>query len=165
MKSGKIIILFILLILSSCHSALNNQLKDSNFPERFGYVFDNEHIFNRDYIDSLNEYLEQVDKAINLEISIITVKSIPENTEFDHFAITISDNWRVGKNNDGNGLIIVLSKSLKKVRISTTDKTQNYLTDEFCKKVIDENMIPEFGKGNYKNGILLGINEIIKKWK
>ena len=76
----------------------------------------------------------------------------------------MSDNWNVGKNNDGNGLTIMLSKKLRKVRISTTEKTRYYLTDEFCQKVIDENIIPEFKKGNYNDGILLGINELIRKW-
>src|SRR5690606_24519188 len=100
----------------------------------------------------------------NREIAIITIESIPKNTEFDQYAIRISDNCNVGKNNDGNGLTIVLSKTLRKVRISTTEKTRNYLPDELCQKVIDENMIPEFEKGNYNDGILLGINELIRKW-
>ncbi|WP_299436485.1 TPM domain-containing protein [uncultured Maribacter sp.] len=137
----------------------------SEYPQQIGFVNDFEKIFTEDDIKFLENALSYYKENSNREIAIITIESVPENMEFDQYAISMSDHWNVGQNNDGNGLTVVLSKMLRKVRISTTDKTRNlYLSDEFCKKVIDETMIPEFKKGNYNDGILLGINELIKKW-
>lgn len=136
----------------------------SEFPQQIGFVNDFEKIFTEDDIKFLENALSHYKENSNREIAIITIESIPENKEFDQYAIRMSANWNVGKDNDGYGLTVVLSKTLRKVRISTTDKTRNYLTDEFCQKVIDQNMIPEFKKGNYYDGILLGINELIRKW-
>ncbi|UOX32687.1 TPM domain-containing protein [Flavobacterium sediminilitoris] len=138
---------------------------ESNFPKQIGFINDFENIFTEAQEDQLTKFLSYYQNTSNREIAVITIDSIPKSMEFDQYAIKISENWKVGKNNNGNGLTVVLSRNLKTIRISTTDKTkQLYLSDEFCKKVIDENMIPEFKKGNYYDGILLGLNELIRKW-
>ena len=161
------------MILVSCKSAKvetqsekpNSEIGVSEFPKQIGFVNDFENIFTDEEIKFLDNLLVYYEKNVNREIAVITIDSIPKNTEFDQYAIRISDNWNIGKNNDWNGLTVVLSKKLRKVRISTTDKTRDlYLSDEFCKKVIEETMIPEFKKENYNDGILLGLNELIRKW-
>ncbi|MFL1896019.1 TPM domain-containing protein [Aquimarina sp. 2-A2] len=137
----------------------------SEYPKQIGLVNDFENIFTEEEKAQLTRFLSYYKKTSFREIAVITIDSIPINTEFDQYVIKMSNNWNVGENNNGNGLTLVLSKSLRKVRISTTEKTKNlYLSDEFCKKVIDENMIPEFKNGNYYDGILLGLNELIRKW-
>ena len=171
MKLRNIFIVLILIFFSCKTAKVETKIEQpktkiiaSEFPQQIGFVNDFEKIFTENDIKFLENALSYYKENSNKEIAIITIESIPENTEFDQYAIRMSDNWNVGKNNDGNGLTVVLSKTLKKVRISTTEKTRNYLTDEFCQKVIDENMIPEFKNGNYNDGVLLGINELIRKW-
>jgi uncharacterized protein len=167
------IFLILILIFFSCKTAQvetkieqpKTELNASEFPKRIGFVNDFENIFTEEDIKFLENLLVNYQDNVNREITVITIDSIPENIEFEQYAIRMSDNWKVGKDNDGNGLSVVLSKSLRKIRISTTDKTRDlYLSDEFCLKVIEENMIPEFKNGNYYDGLLLGLNELIRKW-
>ena len=168
----KIILTILVLTFSSCKSQiLDSQLEKTksetnifDFPKQVGFVNDFENIFTEEQKTQLTKLLAYYKENSNREIVIITIASVPNNTEFDSYAIKISQNWGVGKDDYGNGLTIVISKSLRKVRISTTDKTQYYLTDEFCQKVINENMIPEFKNGNYFDGLLSGMTELIKKW-
>lgn len=167
------ILLILILTFFSCKIAnVEAQIKEqkseitvSEFPKQIGFVSDFEKIFTEEQKVQLTKFLTYYKETSFREIAVITIDSIPENIEFDQYAIKLSDNWNIGKNNDGNGLTVVMSKSLRKIRISTTEKTRYYLTDEFCQKVIDENMIPEFKNGNDYDGILLGLNELIKKWK
>lgn len=168
-------ILFILIFaFLSCKTAkvetiteqpLITEINTLEFPKRIGYVNDFENIFTADEIKFMENALLYYSDHSNREITIITLASIPENITFEDYAIRISNTWGVGENNNKSGLSIVLSKTLRKVRISTTEKARNSLTDEFCKKVIDEQMIPEFKKGNYNDGVLLGIDELIREWK
>lgn len=144
---------------------LKSEIVTSEFPKQIGFVNDFENIFSEEEIKFLENLLTIYNDKSNRQIAVITIDSIPENTEFDNYAIKILDNWNVGKNNEGNGLSILLSKSLRKIRISTTDETSYYLTDDFCKKVIDETMIPEFKNGKCFDGLLLGLNELIRKRK
>ncbi|MET2985945.1 TPM domain-containing protein [Aureibaculum conchae] len=141
-----------------------SEIIESEFPKQIGFVNDFENIFTEEETKFLENLLIYYKENSNRQVAVITLDSIPKNTEFEQYAIRMSDNWNIGKNNDGNGLTVVLSKSLRKIRISTTEKTRYYLTDEFCKKVIDENMIPEFKNGKYYDGLLLGLNELLRKW-
>ena len=167
--------IFIILILTffSCKTAKletkteqpKTEIITSEFPQKIGFVNDFENIFTEEEIKFLENILVKYENDVNREITVITIDSVPENMEFNSYAVKISDNWKVGINNNGNGLTVLLSKTLRKVRISTTDKTRDlYLSDKFCKKVIDQNMIPEFKKGKYYDGLLLGLNELIRKW-
>jgi uncharacterized protein len=172
MRTPKILLILIL-IFFSCKTAevetkIENPKAETNllkFPKRIGFVNDFENIFSEEEIKFLEKLLVYYEKSSNKEIAVITIGSIPENTEFDDYAIRMSNNWTVGKRNNGNGLTVVLSKSVKKVRISTSDKTKElYLSDELCEKVIYETMIPEFKNGKHYDGVLLGLNELIRKW-
>ena len=133
-------------------------------PERIGFVNDFENLLAEEEVNFLENLLDYYKKTSNREIVVITIDSIPSNSNFEQYALQTSINWKVGESTDRNGLTVLLSKKLKKIRISTNDKTRYYLPDEFVKKVIDEIMIPEFKNDQYNDGILLGLNELIRKW-
>ncbi|MFV0565672.1 MAG: TPM domain-containing protein [Flavobacteriaceae bacterium] len=165
-------VIFILIFLSykttkedTAAEPQKTELNVLQFPQQIGFVNDFEKIFTEENIKSLENILSNYKTNYNREIAIITIESIPENIDFYQYAIQISEHWKTGNDSKGNGLTIVLSKTLRKVRISTTGKTKAlYLSDEFCEKVIHETMIPEFKKGNYYNGVSLGINKLIEQW-
>jgi uncharacterized protein len=62
-------------------------------------------------------------------------------------------------------LTIVLCKPCGEIAIATGTGTELILTDEVCKKVIDEKIIPEFKNGEFYSGIKKGVIELIDKWK
>ena len=62
-------------------------------------------------------------------------------------------------------LLIVVFKEHHKVRISTGLGTEKVLTDEICKHIIDEEIIPHFKKEEYFEGIRDAINKSIELWK
>ncbi len=77
----------------------------------------------------------------------------------------MSNEWGIGKAEKNNGLLILFSKSLGEIQISTGTGTEKILTDKICKKVIDQIIIPEFKKGEFHNGIKKGLEKLITEWK
>lgn len=71
----------------------------------------------------------------------------------------------VGTAEKDNGLIILLCKSCGQIQIATGDGTKLILTDEICKKVIEEKIIPEFKNLRFYSGIKKGVLELIEKWE
>ena len=104
-------------------------------------------------------------KNTTKQIAIVSIKSIGKYTDFDKFAIDLSNYNGIGLKEKDNGLSIVFSKNLRKIRISTGIGTEKILTDEICKNIIDQTIIPEFKDGNYYNGIEKGLTELIAEWK
>lgn len=71
----------------------------------------------------------------------------------------------MGKRESDNGLTIIFSKELRRIRISTGTGTQKILTDSICDSIIQKIMIPEFKDNNYYSGIEKGLLQLIKDWK
>ncbi len=57
-----------------------------------------------------------------------------------------------------------MSSAERKISIATGYGPEFVLTDEICKRVIDNVIIPELINGNYYQGIKKGVNELIEEW-
>ncbi|MBJ6366809.1 TPM domain-containing protein [Snuella sedimenti] len=179
MKIGtKILILFLTLNLLSCKSSAQDietkkpvpefdfsGMNKSKFPKPVGYVNDFEQIFTPDQKILLEKLISNYEKRTTKEIAIITVSTIEPYDNIKDYGTDISNEWGIGKKGKDNGLAIIFSKSLREVRVSTGNGTEKILTDEICKSIIDQIMVPEFKNGEYYNGIEKGLLELIAKWK
>jgi len=58
---------------------------------------------------------------------------------------------------------LVISKSLRKVRISTSHSAQQFLTDIESQEIIDKTLIPKLKTGVYFQAILEFINDVKSK--
>ena len=137
----------------------------SNFPFPIGSVSDYEKVFNDNQILNLTKIISEYEEKTTREIAIVTINSIEPYNNINDYSTDLANEWGIGKSETDNGLLILFSKNLRKIRISTGYGTEKILTDELCKKVIDEIIIPEFKKRNYYNGIEMGMTELIKNWK
>lgn len=166
--------------MSNCKSAKEDKIHNSNlpkveitssefekrlFPKPKGEVSDYEFIFSSEELIALTEIIRDFEKKTSNEIAIVSIETIGNYTDFDKYALDLSNYWGIGQENKDNGLSIIFSKNLKKIRISTGNGTEKILTDKICKTVIDEIIIPEFKNGNYYLGISKGLSELLIKWR
>ena len=140
-------------------------LGKSDLPKLKRQINDYEFVFTMEQLEKLTLKIREFEKNTTNQIVIVSIKSIGKYTDFDKFALDLSNYNGIGLKEKNNGLSIVFSKNLKKIRISTGTGTEKILTDEICKKIIDENIIPEFKNGDFYSGIEKGLNELIVKWK
>ena len=136
-----------------------------DFPFPIGSVSDYEKIFNENQIENLTKIITEYEERTTREIAIVTINSIEPYEDISDYSSDLANEWGIGKSESDNGLLILFSKKLREIRISTGYGTEKILTDMLCKKVIDETIIPEFKKGDYYSGIEKGMTELMKKWK
>lgn len=139
--------------------------QETNFPDPIGFVNDFEKILSSKEVAKLENFLINYEKQTSNEIVIITISETQNNTDFNTYALDLAKNWEVGKKGKDNGLVIVVSEKLRKIRICTGTGTEKILTDEICENILQENIIPNFKNGEIYNGIESGINALIEKWK
>ncbi len=135
------------------------------FPKPIGYVNDFENVFTKEENNELELLISDFEVKTSNEIAIVSIDSIGNYDDFDKFALDLSKKWGVGKKNKDNGLTIVFSKKLRRIRINTGIQTEKILTNEICKKIIDEKIIPEFKKDNYFVGVKNSLLELIQIWE
>lgn len=179
MKIGtKILILFLTLNLLSCKgsaqetkikkSATDVQLSEtvkSTFPKPIGIINDYGKIFSESQRTELSKILYNYDKETTRQIVVITIDSIKPYQNIQKYATDLGNEWGIGNTEKNNGLTIVVCNPCRQIGIATGTGTELILTDEICKNVIDQTIIPEFKNGNFYNGIKNGVVELIKKWK
>jgi uncharacterized protein len=127
-------------------------------------IVDSSNIFSISENDSLALKLVRYGDRTTRQIAVVTVDSISPYNDIHKYASDLGNYWSVGQKDIDNGLLIVLSKPLRKVAISTRYGTEKVLTDSICKHIIDSVMIPKFKDGNYYEGINKGVDTIIKIW-
>ena len=134
------------------------------FPVPIGSVSDYEKIFTESQISNLTQIVSEYEEKTTREIAVVTINSIEPYENIDDYTTDLGNAWGIGKAETNNGLLILFSTNLREIRISTGYGTEKILTDEICKRVIDQTIIPEFKRGEYYTGIKKGIGELIKKW-
>ena len=140
-------------------------LGKSDLPKLKRQVNDYEFVFTMEQLEKLTLMIRKFEKNTTNQIAIVSIKSIGKYSDFDKFAVDLSNYNGIGLKEKDNGLSIVFSKNLRKIRISTGFGTEKILTDEICKNIIDQTIIPEFKNGDYYSGIEKGLAELIAKWK
>lgn len=57
--------------------------------------------------------------------------------------------------------LIAISKGYRRIRIENGNGTEKIITDKDTSEIIENYLIPEFRKGNYYDGTLKGLNQLI----
>lgn len=179
MKIGtKILILFLTLNLLSCKGSAQetetkkptpefdfSEMEKSNFPKPIGIINDYGQIFTESQRTELTKILYDYDIETTRQIVVVTIDSIKPYNNIQKYATDLGNNWGVGTAEKDNGLTIVVCNPCRQIGIATGSGTEKILTDEICKNVIDQTIIPEFKNGNFYDGIKKGVVELIEKWK
>ncbi|MBD3584023.1 TPM domain-containing protein [Flavobacterium selenitireducens] len=134
-----------------------------NIPKRKNWVNDFEKLFSDEEKNNLNNIITKVEGETSFEIVIVTLDTNNVSSEnFEAMSLKIAQTWAVGKHKKENGILIAISKGYRRLRIQNGNGIEKILTNNQTQNLIDNYFIPEFKKGNYYQGTLDGLNEIIK---
>lgn len=133
-------------------------------PRPVGYVNDFEHLFTPEQIDTLDNLLHDYEQRTSIEIAILTVdSSLTVSGNFDFFTLKTMSAWGVGKKEKNNGILIGISRSFHKIRIQNGGGIERVLSNADTKKIIDDDFIPFFKKGQYYEGVLSGLKTLMQR--
>lgn len=153
---------FVITVLQSVSA--QSTISKLPFPQEGSWVNDSEGLFTPEQRNELNSILSDFEKRTNNEIAVITVKSYLPYNNLLELSTDLSNNWGLGRSNDKNSLIILVSKTLGQVRISTSYGTERLLRNEICKRIINNDMLPSYGTGKYFFGTKQGVLSLMKEW-
>jgi uncharacterized protein len=140
---------------------------DTSFlPKPVGYLNDFEHIFTSDENKFLDSILVAYEQESSNEIAVITVDSSYTSPELLYdYSLAICYKWGLGKRQLDNGILICVSKSMRRIQIQNGYGISPVLNDIETKRIIDEEIIPYFRDGKFFEGLVHGVNVIKSKLK
>lgn len=130
-----------------------------DFPQSTGYVNDFGQLLSTSFRQELETDLQNFEKETTVEIAVVTIESLGD-TYLEDYAVRLFEDWEIGKKEKDNGLLILVAKEDRKIRIEVGYGLEPIITDGRTGKVIREQMTPAFKKGDYDQGIELAVGEI-----
>jgi uncharacterized protein len=135
----------------------------NNLPKPKNWTNDYENLFSKIEQTKLDSIISKFEKETSIEISIVTIDTIKTSKEkFEDLTLHIAQKWKIGKAEKENGILIGISKGYRRIRIQNGNGIEKILTDDETKKILENYFIPEFKKGEYYQGTLNGLCEIIR---
>ena len=77
------------------------------------------------------------------------------------YAQRVGDSWKIGRKGVGDGLLLVVAKNDRKVRIETTKALEGAIPDLAARQVIDTAITPRFKQGDFAGGLNAAADQLI----
>jgi len=95
------------------------------------------------------------------QVAVLLVPSLDGET-IEDFAGRVTDEWKLGRKGVDDGVLFVVAKQERKMRIHTGRGVQGTLTDALSRRIIADTVAPRFRTGDFAGGIDAGVDAIMK---
>jgi uncharacterized protein len=135
-------------------------------PPAKGFINDYVQLFSNEQISALDSLVSRFEKETTVEIGVGIIDSaMVKADDFDDYTLVMLRVWGVGKKEKDNGVLIVISPHLRRMRIQNGTGIEKVLSDDETKYIIENFFIPGFRQDKYFEGTRDGIIAIIDKLK
>lgn len=129
-------------------------------PALSGHVLDQTGSLNAEQLHGLESKLAAFESAHGAQIVLLLVPTTaPE--DIASYANRVGDTWKIGRKDIGDGLILVVAKNDRKLRIEVAKTLEGAVPDLAAKRIIDEAIAPHFKSGDFAGGLVAGVDRIM----
>lgn len=110
---------------------------------------------------ALEEKLAAFEQAHGSEIAILIVPTTkPEDIE--SYSIRVAEAWKIGRKDVGDGVIVLVAKNDRRLRIEVAKTLEGAVPDALAKRIIAEIITPRFKAGDIYGGLDQGADQLFR---
>ena len=103
--------------------------------------------------------LEAIERQSGSQIVVLLVSStMPE--DIAAYSQRVADTWKIGRRDIGDGLLIVVAKGDRRVRVEVAKTLEGAIPDLAAKRIIDVTITPAFRAGDFAGGLNAGVDQL-----
>lgn len=93
----------------------------------------------------------------------IVVFTVPRlgGESIEQVSIQITDQWKLGRQGKDDGVLILVARDERAIRIEVGRGREGDLTDAHARRIIDEVMVPRFRAGDVDGGVVAGVRAVV----
>lgn len=110
---------------------------------------------------SLNASLEALEKDKGAQVAILLLPTTQPET-IEQFGIRLADAWKLGRSKIDDGLIIIVAKDDRRMRLEVGYGLEGAVPDAIAKRIVAEQMAPRFREGDLAGGLQLAVAALDK---
>lgn len=113
---------------------------------------------------ALEAKLSALEAAKGSQVVLLMVPTTaPE--DIASYANRIGNAWKIGRKGVGDGVLLVVAKDDRKVRIEVAKTLEGAIPDLAAKQIIDEALTPRFKQGDYAGGLDAAVDQLAARIK
>lgn len=129
-------------------------------PALTGRVVDNAALIDASTEQALVRRLEAFEAKSSDQIVVATVPGLAGEA-IEPYANRLFRAWGLGQAGEDNGILLLVARDDRKMRIEVGYGLEGTLTDLHAKLIIEETMVPAFRSGDFSGGISRAVDDII----
>jgi uncharacterized protein len=133
-------------------------------PFLSGRVNDNANMIPADAKLRIEQKLAAFEQQTGAQVVVLTLPSL-EGEPVEDFSLRVVEAWKLGKKGKDNGVLFLISKQDRRMRIEVGYGLEGNLTDLESSRILDNVVAPYFRNGDFGGGIEHGVDAILASLK
>ena len=132
-----------------------------DIPPLSSAVTDLTQTLSAEELTALNEKLTQFSQQTGSQIAILMLPTTqPE--DIAQFGIRLADAWKIGRARQDDGVIVIVAKQDRKMRIEVGYGLEGAIPDAIAKRIVAGQLSPAFKQGQFYAGLDLATDTLMK---
>ena len=110
---------------------------------------------------SLEEKLAAFQARKGAQIAVLMLPTT-EPEDIAQFGIRVADAWKVGRAEPDDGVILLVAKDDRTLRLEVGRGLEGALTDALSSRIINDTIAPLFKQGDFYGGINSGLDQVMR---
>ncbi len=150
-------ILTVITALSAVYTVDN--VPNMHVVDRTKYVSNPDGVLSEQTVARLDSMLYGLQRATTAEVAVVVVDGI-EGGDIDTFGTELFGKWGIGKKDNDNGLLFLVSKDDRRMVIRTGYGLEGVVPDLIGGRLIRNVAAPHFREGDYDGGVYAVVSEL-----
>jgi uncharacterized protein len=130
-------------------------------PALSAHVMDTTGTLNAQQVQALEAKLSAFEQSRGAQVVLLLVPTTqPE--DIASYANRVANTWKIGRKEIGDGLLLVVAKNDRTVRIEVAKTLEGAIPDLAAKRIIEQAITPRFRQGDFAGGLDAGVDQISK---
>jgi uncharacterized protein len=130
-------------------------------PPLKGRVTDLTGTLKPEQVASLEQMLRSFEERKGSQIAVLMLPTTAPET-IEQFALRVAEQWQVGRKKVDDGVVLVIAKGDRTVRIEVGYGLEGVLNDATASRIIREVIVPRFREGDFYGGISAAADRMIR---
>lgn len=148
-------------VLLGLHGAAWTQAVQA-IPALTTRVIDTTGTLSAEQKQALENRLSAFESAKGTQIAVLMVPTTAPEDIVD-YTQRVGDAWKIGRKDVGDGLLLIIAKNDRTLRIATAKALEGAVPDLAARQVIQNTITPRFRAGDYAAGIEAGLIELMAR--
>lgn len=111
-------------------------------------------------IASIDARLAALERRKGAQIAVLMIATTAPET-IEQYATRVFDRWKLGRRNVDDGVLVVIAKDDRRVRIEVAYGLEGAIPDAAAKRIAHDYMSPRFREGDFGGGLDAGTGALI----